>query len=309
MKDNKRVCASINFYNEIDCLKQALDSLKDFPLVICVDGKWKKFNDPLRRSCGFSYDGSRELVQSYSNTLLLDCGNQTEEAMSNLCLRTAAVKDYPYLLQIASDEYVVGDYDLFQNNCDEMIKKRPDDHSYYIKFNTIHITPPEQKRYIAVQRLHYDPMFIRLRDVHWMYYFNNEFIITRAAPESLNGKVINGLTIYHDDSLRNQHREKQMKDYQDLNVPREKILFTKWLLTNDRVKITDINILKSFLPDNMIDWIQTNNGKVIYVVRGDLDEEMKLRIRKKFLCKAWQMPDGFVIQPEFVTTEDAKKIT
>jgi hypothetical protein len=223
--DGKRnICGSINIYNEKECLPIALESMKDFPLVFVSDGKWQRFKDTKCKN-GLSYDGSRDIAQSFPNVVLIDVPNCTEEAQSNTCCRAAALYGYDFLFQLAADEYIKDlDYNILQKNCYETKREYPNNKYFYVRFEIVHITP-ETQRYTEVARIVSDPMFVRGRNIHWIYYFNN----MRTDIQ----KIIKGITIHHDDRPRNQAREKQMKVYQEWNVPRE------------------ADILKSMKPEEM----------------------------------------------------------
>lgn len=206
------ICAFFPFYNEIDVLPKLLDSLKDFPLVIACDGKWKHFPDKNAREDGLSYDGSRELIKKYKNTILLDCGNQTEEDMLNMCFAEAGKRGFDLALQMGADEYIEGDLETLLAHAKNVILTERK-LIYFIEFYAIHITPPSQQ-FSQLGRLHFHPEKITVRDVHWWYYVD-------GVRHGSFGRQVPGITIIHDDTPRKAEREHQMAVYQSWNEVRE----------------------------------------------------------------------------------------
>lgn len=207
-----RICAFVPFYNEKDVLPILLKSLRRFETVICCDGKWSRFPDINAKKDGLSYDGSREIVKSFKNCILVDSGNTDEETMLNLCFQKAGELGFDLALQMGADEYVVGNPEVLASNAKNMII-RERKHTYFIDFKTIHITPPTQK-FVQLGRLHFRPEKIKVQNVHWWYYVD-------GVRQSF-GSCVQGLSIYHDDLPRSAKREQQMEDYQNMNVQREK---------------------------------------------------------------------------------------
>lgn len=205
------ICAFVPFYNEKDVLPILLKSLRRFKTVICCDGKWSRFPDVTARKDGLSYDGSREIVKSFKNTILIDSGNTDEETMLNLCFQKAGELGFDLALQMGADEYVVGNPEVLTSNAKNMII-RERKFTYFVDFKTTHITPPTQK-FVQLGRLHFRPEKISVKNVHWWYYVD--------GVRQTFGSCVQGLTIYHDDLPRSAKREQQMEDYQNENVKRE----------------------------------------------------------------------------------------
>lgn len=94
------------FYNDCKSLERTLNSLHDkVDLMICVDGKFKHFDDGKDKE-GLSTDGSRELVRSYDNAVLLSVPNSYEIQKRTAYLDYCVKVNAEYLLIIDSDEYV-----------------------------------------------------------------------------------------------------------------------------------------------------------------------------------------------------------
>lgn len=112
------------FYNDCKSLERTLNSLHDkVDLMICIDGKFKHFKDKNNETGGLSNDGSRELVRSFDNAVLLSVPEsyeiQKRQAYLDYCVKVHA----EYLLIVDSDEYVYEpetDWPKFQAKCKEI---------------------------------------------------------------------------------------------------------------------------------------------------------------------------------------------
>jgi hypothetical protein len=94
------ICAGVSFYQCVKELVHTLDSLVEFDKVFCVDGAWEGYAKP-----ELSDDGSRKLVQSYDNTILIDAPNYPEWKKRNLYMEESEGCDA--LLVIDSDESIL----------------------------------------------------------------------------------------------------------------------------------------------------------------------------------------------------------
>src|SRR5689334_22428156 len=96
-----KVAAGLIFYEDAKSLVRCLDSLDNFDCVICVDGRFSEFTS-CANEAGLSDTGTREIVESYRNTLLIDYPRRDEVRKRNAYLQLA--KEYDWLLVIDSDE-------------------------------------------------------------------------------------------------------------------------------------------------------------------------------------------------------------
>lgn len=118
------------FYNDYNSLKRCLESLHDkVDLMICVDGRFKHFVDSnAPDASGLSYDGSRELVTSYDNAVLIDVPNSYEIEKRTAYLKECERVNASYLLICDSDEYVYEpetDWVKFDRKVDEFCNSAP----------------------------------------------------------------------------------------------------------------------------------------------------------------------------------------
>jgi hypothetical protein len=169
------------------------------------DGIWSGF--PLDDGVvfgGTSTDGTREIIKEYKFTKLIDCPWWGEKKTTNLMMKLAAIDGFDFVLQMSSDEYLQGDLQRFLANASEIAQdeQKP---MYLMKNIKISTHPPNQHADI-LPRLHWQPMFNRLRYVHWWWF-------TLGKPTSF-GSLIPGLKICHDDKPRKWEREQKMLQFQ-----------------------------------------------------------------------------------------------
>lgn len=225
-----KLCTFTPLYNEYGKhLRRNLDSQEKLGVEMAYfsDGCWHKLIDNKARKNGLSYDGTRELIKEYKFTQTIDCGWMGEIASINKTFKIAARDGFPLVLQLAADEWITGDLNrLIDNSMDAIsFDKRS---GYWIEFVTHHITPPDQK-FDKLVRLFHNPGFIRLRHIHWWYFYCNK-------PLQYGG-MIHGVKIHHDDRPRKKGREKSM------------LKFQKWQTKHDEALLKQ---LTKYIPPNRI---------------------------------------------------------
>lgn len=213
MRDNKIVTYT-PFFNDYDALKRLTQNLFELGLSgIFVDGPFPKFPHTSDKST----DGSRELIESFDNTILLDAGVNYIPTKFNMAASKAVENSAEFMLVIGSDEYIEGDiYSLYKNaNLDKPINKVPFKEHTDSKWN---------RPVTELPRLITKPKEIRLKEgeIHWLYFHNGNVIVTTYFP------LAEGIVIHHDDSIRPSWRNKQMEKYQDKNHWREQALRKKY---------------------------------------------------------------------------------
>ena len=172
------VAATI-FYEQRESLRRTFESLKDFDLVVAVDGNLVDYpatND-------LSSDGSRKLVKLYRNVCLLDRPNLTEEAKRNCYL--------PYgdpILVVDSDCWVYGDIDLFKRN----LPAEPG--IYCVKA-------------VNFEGQHHPCPWLIVKPQNFEYYGAHCIMKNKATGEifRLRGsyeRLVKGITVRYDDRLR-----------------------------------------------------------------------------------------------------------
>ena len=106
----RKIAAGVCFYNDYLSLRRCLESLQkdNVDLVFCVDGRFKQFGEAGKYP-DLSDDGSRDLVLSYDNTILIDMPNSWEVQKRQAYIKACEDFGIDYLLIIDSDEYILYD--------------------------------------------------------------------------------------------------------------------------------------------------------------------------------------------------------
>ena len=180
-------------------LERCLDSLTDFYPVIVVNGKWKDIRGDNPRSI----PEATELIDSYSNTILINSPNELEPVNRNKYLIQGMKMGCDIMFIVDSDEWVVltNGYDFFVRGIEDVFKKQPDCLSFYAHMY--------DKRFggecLSRRGIRY-PAFTRYRDRH-----NQLFFLDRDIYGHYCAKPPRGLIIYQDKSFRTKERELEMK--------------------------------------------------------------------------------------------------
>lgn len=212
IKDPK-VCVYLPFFQEKGPhLIRYLDSCKDWGVkkIVCVDGAFPLFEHGGK--C-ISDDGSREIIESYDNTVILDTGFNFMPVKNNKAFHWAAKNGYDAVLLMGADEYLEGDINRI-----EIPENYP---LAQIHLNEHNPTGKYNKWEDVNPRLIINPGFITCKDVHWFYFFMNELIEFHNMP------TVEGITIHCDDTLRPKERDDMMTRYQDKNVNIERFKIKK----------------------------------------------------------------------------------
>lgn len=245
MKDYSIVSGTC-FYNDCKSLERTLESLKDkVDLMICVDGRFKHY----RADTALSNDGSRELVKSYNNAILIDVPDAYEIEKRQRYVNECFSKDF--LLIVDSDEYVFEyDQSLFEKEI-AVIRGEP-----WIQYNVFaimlevnsanydHIVhrfnggvapePRAEKQFAHAPRLWQRPYEMEYNVTH--YNFRNKHPSSSFHYQETNAavKIVQGMKLGHDHNLRNERFLKSRFNYQ------------KWLVNFEQEK------LRKYIHENKI---------------------------------------------------------
>lgn len=191
----------------ISAIQRILNNLQsnEIPLVLVGDSRNKNFP----HDTDYSNDGSREVVESYNNTILFDKGNYTQIPIGqvNQAFRIAAIKGFRYVLILGCDEWIEGSVAKLQEEADKL--KQNSNMIQFIEHNN----PDGYNHDGAIQRLFAHPMFVRTRTVHYIKWFNDK--------EIKIGNILDGITIHSDDRIRPQSWESRMKLMQERQIKEE----------------------------------------------------------------------------------------
>ena len=105
-----KIAAGLNFFLEAKNLPKTLETIKDFDVIIAVDGRYPHFDYREK----LSDDGSREILKKYPNVVLLDCPDD-QITKRNLYLQYAKKLGCDFLLVVDADFTVKVDWEVFRS--------------------------------------------------------------------------------------------------------------------------------------------------------------------------------------------------
>lgn len=248
-KRDYKIASGTCFYNDCKSLERTLNSLKDkVDWMFCIDGRYKHY-DPHGHSLNLSDDGSRELVTSYNNAILLDKPDSYEiekrQCYVNWC--DTGMGRFDFLLIVDSDEYVFEyDKEVFEKEL-QYIKTGP-----YAQYNVFavmleinsgkyqhiahefvqgqhpQVTKGTDKQFAHSPRLWLRPYEMEYNMKH--YYFRNKDPRSSLHYQETNAavKIVAGMKLGHDHSLRTDQHLRRRHGYQ------------KWLVNFEQKKLEGI---------------------------------------------------------------------
>jgi hypothetical protein len=206
------IIAIVGFYQDRKAgqrLAENLDKL-GIPSIWCdsrVEG-FKQYNNS-----DYSTDGLPEFLQQFKSISLFRLGLTQKGEGITFMLRKAAAMGYKYTITLGCDEYLEGDFELFKSN-----------------LKRIKLSEPTKLRVPLVEkngdqniseRVVYMPEFVHVKHVHYFYY-NNYFGYEKLmAVKNGESPLVLGLTIYHDDTVRDPERNQAMDEYQKIDKKKE----------------------------------------------------------------------------------------
>lgn len=202
-------CTFTPFFQDVDALKRRLQNNVELGLTgLYYDGPFLGYP----HEHDYSTDGSRELIKSFDKQLLFDSGEGHMASKTNHGLHVAVKMGFDSFLTLGADEWIEGDIHSFYKNIkwEFPINKVP--------FKELQDKNKYNRNISYLPRLITMPMLVRLRDIHWIYFYNDKPLIKEGIES------IEGITILHDDSIRTKQRNETMTKYQDWDVPRERNL-------------------------------------------------------------------------------------
>lgn len=225
MKENKRIAAGIISFDDERGLQRCMDSIHEYvDLMIVIDGKFRYFEDDHE----ISSDNSRDVVESFSNSVYCSYPNLTEIEKRNKYLEFAGDKNMDFLLVIDSDEFAVVNEMDFQLNLDKLRNskinsgRRDGDNPdvYGVKIFEKHFEKPNFIRERYIERMFYKPGKLRYQSIHC-----NLVDIDNPSRNFTTGKYsseLHGITLYNDDDLRTNHYLERSVQYQSILLEGER---------------------------------------------------------------------------------------
>jgi len=204
------VAAEICFYQEKNTIGKTLESLQLGELIdyaICVDGPTPRFPGPAA-----SDDGSREIIESFPNTVLVTLPAREyfkRELACHMCRNLGC----QFILIIDADEFLIRrNVDRFRANLKRIAGSGTDRNIFGINYC---MGLPDQ--FSDKPRLWFKPWEVEyIRGSHWRFknMYHNKFY-DKAIQTDRWTEVVEGIVIRHESEPRGPAREALMKKYQD----------------------------------------------------------------------------------------------
>lgn len=193
-----KITAGIVFYQDAKGLARCLDSIyTHVDEIICVDGKFPEF----KADSELSTDGSRELIEKYPNTRLIDFP-ATEVSKRNVYLKLCETE---CLLPIDSDEYIVGNWDMFNDNLQDISDLEPSTDIFSIRAS-------RGRGQEFWPRIWMHPTQMEYYKAHNVFRNKKTGLCLYSATAA--STLIDGITMKADDSLRDTEYLANLETYQ-----------------------------------------------------------------------------------------------
>ncbi len=202
-----KVGVGIVFFEDAKGLQRCLDSVASHvDLIIAIDGRFKDFEEVY----DISNDGSKGVIESFSNAKYFCFPNLTEVEKRNKYLEIAKVYGLDFLIVMDSDEYAVIDEDVLRFNLEKIMFQKgyseigltPSPEVYGIKMYDQQFEKKDTTIVRYNERLLYKPGSLRYSMIHsnLIDIHDNSRNFTTAKYTS----EIEGIILYNDDNLRTQ---------------------------------------------------------------------------------------------------------
>jgi glycosyltransferase involved in cell wall biosynthesis len=204
-----RFGAGISFFNDVSGLRRCLSGLGILDDILCIDGRYPGFRSP----SDLSTDGSREVVEEFPNTALFDMPASTQIQKRNKYLQLSKEYGLDFLLILDSDEYIQegADWALFKHACEESVKL--DEYQYRIY--DVRYQNEMEWDLGERPRVWFKPWQMRYDVKHYRWVIKAR-CKDRPVYEGNNGRrLLPGITIKHQRSIRTKERNKAMDNYED----------------------------------------------------------------------------------------------
>lgn len=201
--------AIIPFYNDFKALQRLLMHLSSMslPAVLC-DGRFHSFKKI--DNSDFSTDGSRFLITGFKSTTLINCGPCYVDEKINKLFHEAAKQGYSHAILLGCDEYPDGDLKLLLENLENLNQSEP----MIIKVPFIDKQGKSHQKNNFIERIIFMPGLVRAKGSHNTFFSAVDQVRSIYDTMRPYDSPIEGISIFHDNSIRNKERNELMLDYQ-----------------------------------------------------------------------------------------------
>ena len=201
------ICVIVPFYQDYNAGVRLYENIHEYGLQsYWADGRFPNFQQI--NNSDISTDGLREFIQSKPDAELVTKDEGVDEMFNKLNkLLDSVGEKYDYVILMGCDELFEGDFDVLLNNLAMYDVGVPA--LYRVGINETDITDMTRKD-AGIERVMYKPERFRVNKAHWRYFVDG---IQCLSYE----KLIDGVIIKHDRTIRPKKRDDMMNDYQSIN--------------------------------------------------------------------------------------------
>ena len=204
------ICALIGFYQEEKAGPRLLKNLEEMGIPsLWADSRLEGFYK--YNNSDTSTDSFPVIIEESKTAKLYRLGLTKPGEGMNFLLREAAIQGYRYTITLGSDEWLEGDLDIFMDALERLQLKEPTKMRMPLVEHNLggtnwggHIT----------ERIVYLPEYVFLKDVHYVYWHNYYGYDVPMAATKRTSPLVLGLTVHHDDRIRDAERNRLMDEYQ-----------------------------------------------------------------------------------------------
>lgn len=206
---NNSICAVISFYNDLEGIKRLHAKLKQHKIhSIWADGRFHDFKQI--NQLDNSTDGSSEYLKEQKDVFVYEYGLCYEYDKLSFLINLAGDTGYDYVIMFGCDEYPEGDFKELIKNLDKLYDGKPAVYRVHFKIHENDATNKPLSKNNQVERIFIHPNRIKIKNTHWSFFIDNSDKPNRSSEES-----VKGITIVHDQSIRDKDRDDMMNQYQE----------------------------------------------------------------------------------------------
>jgi hypothetical protein len=225
----------IPVYNDAVALERCLTKLDKLGIqALVIDGRFTDF--PQIEDNDVSTDQTMEVATSHHAHYVM-AEPMREQNKFNLALEIARERGFEVFMYCGADAYYEGDIDEFMMNLQRFYEQYAAEPTLVCVF--AEETQPDAKwnnTSSRQPRIIFNYWKMEARHLHWTMY-------EKGAPDTQPLQtvydIVEGIKLYHDNTIRPKERDDMMTAYQNHNVPREREMFMEYCTPKayDYVKI------------------------------------------------------------------------
>ena len=226
MLSPRDIVCYIPVYNDREALKRCIEKLKKLGIrILVVDGRYTDF--PQIGGFDHSVDGSGIMAVDMG-AYVWYCEPGREEDKLNVALQKAKDMDAKVFMYCGADAYFEGDIDEFMLSLQRYYEQYAVEPTQ-ISVETVELQPDAKWNNTSTRqpRILLNYWKFEAKFLHWTLFEREGDKLKPVLPVN---EIVEGIKLYHDNSIRPKERDDMMTKYQDGNVPRERDMYMKHLV-------------------------------------------------------------------------------